>query len=92
MDGKFPWYNNKNALSEALLTFNLILFNSDTGNTPAHCAASGHMAAMNCLLNHASDMTIRNHHGDTPDSLSRKHGHTLANQKAGKVCIVVSTS
>jgi hypothetical protein len=41
------------------------------------------MAAMNCLINHGSDVTITNHQGDTPDMLSRKHGHTLANQKAG---------
>ena len=54
----------------------------DTGNTPAHCASSGHMPAMNCLVNHSCDMTIINHHGDTPDMLSRKYGHTLANQKA----------
>lgn len=53
------------------------------GNTPAHCAASGHMSAMNCLINHGSDVTIANHQGDTPDMVARKHGHTQANQKAG---------
>ena len=57
----------------------------DTGNTPAHCASPGHMPAMNCLVNHGSDMTIVNHNGDTPGMLSRKYGHTLANQKAGMV-------
>lgn len=53
------------------------------GNTPAHCAALGHMSAMNCLINHGTDSTVTNHQGDTPDMLSRKHGHTQAYQKAG---------
>ena len=60
-------------------------FYLDLGNTPAHCAASGHMPAMNCLVNHGCDMTITNHQGDTPDMVARKHGHTLANHKAGMI-------
>lgn len=58
---------------------------SASGNTPAHCASSGHMQAMNCLVVHNSNMSLTNTMGDSPEMLSRKYGNTIGYEKAGTI-------
>lgn len=55
----------------------------DSGNTPAHGAASGHMSALACLINHGANISLTNHQGDTPEALSKKQGHTTGYRMAG---------